>query len=76
MNDIREFVRSGGGAVSDSDLMTMVRAGMLMSPLDQQRSWLREVDLALDAYGHETQTGAAVRVRDALRHLEAELKDG
>lgn len=72
MKNIREFVRSGGG-VSDTDLLTMIRAGMLMAPLGQQRGWLSEVELALDAYGTQQQVDAASRVREVLVQLRSEL---
>lgn len=75
MNNIREFVRSGGGVVGDDELLTMIRAGMLMAPLNQQRSWLKEVELTLDAYGTKPQLEAAARVRGVLQHLSAELLD-
>lgn len=69
LNHIREFVRSGGNAVNDADLMALLRAGMTMEPMHDQRGWLRDVELALDAYDSGPQVAAAERVRTALATL-------
>ena len=48
---IREFMITGGGSMNDIELATMMRSHMGMAPHQQQTGWLREVELALDAYG-------------------------
>ncbi len=75
MIEIREFMKSGGGATSDGQLTTMVRARMLTAPPAQQRSWLREVDLLLDGYATKPQLEAGERLRGVLRHLATEVAD-
>lgn len=72
---IREFVKSGGKDVSDSGLKSLIRERMLLTPLLQQRDWLKQVELMLDAYGGQNQVEAAARVRGALKELATEVKD-
>ncbi len=72
---IREFVRTGGADRSDSQVTDLIRERMLMAPLFQQKEWLNQVELMLDAYGVQHQVDAADRVRDVLKKLAAEVDE-
>ena len=68
---VREFIKAGGG-LTDTELVSMMRAMMVAAPLTERRDWLRQVELSLDGYGGEIQRAAAGRVKGVLRQLEAE----
>ncbi len=71
---IREFVRTGGVGMSDSQLVSAVRERMVLAPVHVQRGWLREVELVLDGYGTPPQLAAATRLRSVLSLLASEVK--
>ena len=70
---IREFIRAGGANTNDSQLMSLVRGRMLGSPHHEQRGWLQEVELMLDAYATKPQMEAAARLRTVLKQLSTEV---
>jgi hypothetical protein len=72
---IREFVRSGGNELNDEAVTALIRERMLLAPLFQQKDWLKQVELMLDAYGGQHQVSAADRVREALKALVVEVDD-
>lgn len=72
MIGIQRFMRSGG-KMSETELAGMMRDTFEDLPVAERRGWLREVELSLDGYGGAVQLSAAVRVRDVLKQLEAEL---
>ena len=72
---IREFMKTGGAAVNDDQLISMMRARMHMEPLNQRSGWLQEIELLLDAYGTRPQLAAAARMRDVLKQLAGEIRD-
>ncbi len=72
---IREFIRTGGKDLNDHDVKGLIRERMIMAPLAQQKDWLKQVELMLDAYGIQHQREAADRVRVALKELATEVDD-
>lgn len=71
---IRDFVKNGGTAMSDSQLLSVVRERMPNAPTEQQHGWLREVELVLDGYATKPQLEAAARLRGVLALLAAEVR--
>ena len=72
MNQILEFVRSGGG-LSDEELDALVRENMQKIPAKTQRKWLRQLLLALHGYGLPHHLAAAERVKDAVKRVDPEF---
>jgi hypothetical protein len=73
MKSIHHFIRSDGSD-TDTDLVGMIRTGVLECAPGERKGWLKQLELSLDGYGGRL-SQRAERVRGLLKQVEAEIRE-
>lgn len=75
MTNARELLRAAP-TCTDDQIAALLRTSMLQQPVGTRQLWLREMDLAFDGYGGESNKRSIDRIRQAIRGVASELGGG